>query len=258
MNVYIDLGYYSYRVGIFENTPFAFWKWPYPELGKPFFLADSPQSRRRLEYPAYKSARTERKASDEKAADMAYRAAQWQNQAISPMFGYNNFSILGYEADDMVGLLPPGSRVVGIDKDYAQLGGRLSFYNAAGESVNPADNFIAHAPNFLAPFLEGKGFGVFAVAQALTGDASDSIPRVLPRHGAREKIRLLDAIINYRDVTVLDETIRNQFFTNLRLTALPHPALTLKDRQYDASPELLLSDLLDDVYGKSEIGVKPL
>lgn len=175
MTIYIDAGYWSYWTG--AHLPFALWL---SEVDPSFieqalFLVDSPYGHiRQEEYPEYKSGRKERRSSDPRKAEIAANVKEFRRGLLVPSFGLRSHLIPGYEADDLVGLLPalsPGEYVIGIDKDYAQLPFGPTFRSVEGAHLNPWTRFLEKLPRYARPWLENRLTNRwFAIYQALSGD----------------------------------------------------------------------------------------
>lgn len=230
MTIYIDAGYWSYWTG--AHLPFALWL---SEVDPSFieqalFLVDSPYGQiRHEEYPPYKASRVERRSSDPRKAEIAANVKEFRRGLLVPSFGLRSHLIPGYEADDLVALLPPlgpGEYIIGIDKDYAQLPHGPIFKSIEGGNLDPWTRFMDKLPRYARPCLEHRRTNRwFAIYQALAGDKSDSIPRVLPSHSISQARAILDGVLGDGDLTVLAPGELMTFLANLRLVTLPHPSL---------------------------------
>ena len=134
----------------------------------------------------------------------------------------------GAEGDDLVAafyLENPGKRVVAIDKD---LQGVPDLYYAMEDYQGlPPNSFWGRRPKYILNTLQDEPNHLHVIlVQCLTGDRSDSIPRLLPSKGAARIWRELyvpdDIWLSFMNFSDL---YSDEFFLNLNLVLMPGPPL---------------------------------
>lgn len=234
---FIDVGYYSHWWSTW--LPFENWLTTVPRafLDQSIFLMDS-GGVRTSEFPEYKSRRQERRREDPAFLKRAEKARQFRAGLQLPILSLATRTLAGYEADDLLALQAlrsssdDGFRFVGIDKDYAQLPANTIFLTAALGPHDPASHLLEKLPRYAQQLLERRTANrSFAIVQALTGDKSDSIPRLLSSRDRRGNARLLEAALEGDSLTLRSSAALGgpfewpAFIRNLRLVTLPHPSL---------------------------------
>jgi hypothetical protein len=241
----IDGGYLSFIYGsrIQASSGWHMVKMKYANY---LMLLDSGGVRQK-EYPLYKSRRGERRDLYPHMKE-TYERVKAFREILKNDPAINTAIIEGYEADDIIPLLfmkgIGAKRVIAQDKDFfmvPNLGNAMTDHTGVPQFYRGLKlPKYAIAPN--KP-------GTWALTQAVFGDKSDSIPRLLPsRRGYRELYNVL-----IRQAPNLLSAFWNcyaewgeQFVINLRLVLLPHPTLSMED--YDDMPNLLFEDLADGSY----------
>lgn len=256
MTYWVDAGYYSYYMG--SKSPFAYWFSRLDDyfLSRRVFLMDSSchPSVRALEFPYYKGRRVEQRQSDPRKQEMAVVVREFRMSLETPLFGLRSYSLYRYEADDLMALVvmgwaKPGDVLVAIDKDYAQLPAWPSYEDALGVPVDPMARFMSKLPAYAFPFLEHRPTNRhLAIYQALVGDRSDSIPRILPLSVTESRVILRALFVDKAQPAELfgQETLE-AFYTNLRLVSLPHPSLLWGDPSRQVLYTLLFTGEYDSI-----------
>lgn len=248
MAVYVDAGYYSYFMG--SRISFDLWltsvDWEF--LDHAVFLLDTESTIRLEEYPLYKSRRTENRAKDPRKQEITDRVAKFRTMLSSPSLGLKTRSLKGYEADDLVGILsmvdPTAYQVIGIDKDYAQLPTLGTYFlDGSGIPIRLASKFEEGLPQYASRMILPRPTNRwFSIYQALVGDRSDSIPRVLPTRLVEAR-RIMAAVFS-GDLSSLGDMLPS-FYRNLRLTTVPHPSLLVDNPSGQVLFEALHSGTYD-------------
>lgn len=224
---YIDAGYYTYRMG--SRWPFSHWiTYVDPEfLRTGVFLMDSAPESRLEELPSYKGRRLQRRIDDPAKKEIAERVAEFRRSLHQPIFGLRTVEVRGSEADDLLAIFSRTSTsadyFVATDKDFAQLKPDLKFLDSALQPIDIAGRVLEKWPAYCSRMLESRPTNRwFALVQALLGDRSDSIPRVLPL-SKRLAYPIVQGVLE-GDLEVMDPEAQVKFLVNLRLVTLPHPS----------------------------------
>ncbi|TDA26213.1 MAG: hypothetical protein DSO01_05965 [Archaeoglobi archaeon] len=239
----IDTGYLSYFSAVFPGKLLELRSRFYQGL----WLLESSSSVRKEVFPQYKSHRRENSLT-QLAHENRVRIAEDTNLI--------RISAQGYEADDLVALLlilfsryssifksPRNLRIIGGDKDYAQLEHLirpfgllriLGFYSGNQESIMPSQTLLRKLPKWVTRcFPKTPSPLDYAIVQALLGDSSDDVPRVLYAKDSELLAASFRIPLNQQHPMdrfeylhkVLDEKRYLAFLQHLQLVLFPHYSL---------------------------------
>ena len=184
---------------------------------------------REKEYAGYKAERRERRERESPQIIRASLVREFRYWIIEdPRIA--SLSVAGYEADDLVAYfyLRLGNRVdsvIAVDKDYLQLPGF------------PLSRNI-RVPQFVRPLFQPA---TWALALAVFGDESDSVPRLLDKYsrGADQIRQISGSDQPYR---VAYELWGDSLIRNLRLVLLPYPSLLINGCDLDSETLIRLCE----------------
>lgn len=235
----IDAGYLSFVHGSRKGGAFGGWdqaRWNYVRY---LLVMDSANSVRRDYFPDYKIRRAERRKKNPYQQQVYEQVVAFREVMRQDTVVYST-ELDGYEADDVVAYCfikgIGRENVIGQDKDLFMVPGlQAVMRDHTGTRVTrnlklPKYAITPHSP------------GSYTLTQAIYGDKSDSIPRLLPSSGAAAK-RLYAHLI--RKAKTLELAYHNcysyfgdEFVTNLLLVTIPHPSLanTLDITSIEAGP----------------------
>lgn len=244
----IDGGYLSWVHG---TRPQNFGGWPLARFKyqESLILLDSPILWRTGYYPLYKSRRKARRVDDPQKLAMHAKVMRFRTVLKEDPI-MKTLETVGTEADDLLALAwlkGHGRRaVLAEDKDLCQVPGLMSrMRDFWGEPIVSH----LHLPKYL---REPETPGEYVLLQALLGDRSDSIPRLLPSL-PRESIFLSRVIWASRSplMTALGfygaEMVRN-----LNLVLIPGPFLRRDSAILAAEPYYLASLVEQGTYWDPE------
>lgn len=221
----IDGGYLMWSYGVKPN--YGGWHSARFKFKGGLLLIDSDSEWRRTIHPAYKSRRKEKiKASPEKQR----KAAMVHD--FKDVLGWDgtlsSLQVEGYEADDLISLLflmgIGSDHVVAVDKDLHQVPGMKSaMHNHFGESSSRPMKLPKYAVRH---YGHPKQPWEYVLIQALFGDKSDTIPRLLPSHPTRAKnlynwIRGEQSPLQQYQTAI--EHLGESFLRNVLLVIMPPP-----------------------------------
>lgn len=237
----IDGGYLSWVHG---TRPQNFGGWPLARFKyrESLILLDSPILWRTGYYPLYKARRKSRRAGDPvrleaHAKVMRFRAILKDDPIMKTL------ELVGAEADDLLGLAwlkGHGRRaVLAEDKDLCQVPGLMDrMRDFWGEPIVSH----LHLPKYL---REPETPGEYVLLQALLGDRSDSIPRLLPSL-PRDSIFLSKVIwSSFSPLMTALALYGADLVQNLNLVLIPGPFLRRDHGRLMEKP-LLLANLVED------------
>lgn len=226
MMILIDGGYLSWFYGVRDHGRFAWMKKriQYQNPGVKVVF-DSDRNWRTEVYPDYKLHRRMRIEDNFEDRLKKARVESFKKEIFHTPY-LNCIGVEGLEADDVVswlvmanwdGLNP--TRVVGIDKDYAQLGQRIKLEPLGGQVRS--DPMLKY-PKTIHGCIHGPED--FVMVLALLGDKSDDIPRLIPPMKLKEFQQIMShKTMQYRMQHALD-SYGYDFLRNLYLVVLPGPA----------------------------------
>lgn len=240
----VDGGYLSYVLGIREDM--RFWDDLKFRFKDALICMDSNSYHRRALYPAYKSKRAEQRWDNERKAINYEKVSQFRD-AITHDLAVEICKIDGAEGDDLVALgflLDPTLDVVAVDKDLHSVPG---LYGAMLRgSAKDIKNLADKVPQYISANLRRSSASLL-ILQALRGDKSDSIPRLLPS-GITEAKASWKRLYRKLDRDAFDacySELGEQFLVNLKLVLMPGPFLLDNP---DLPPETLFEMLCDESY----------
>jgi len=251
----IDLGYLSYKIisgGRYLLLRDFMKGW--------VIIGEGKGNLRNTLYPNYKLRRRERRLDPEKLATHQQVLEIRNTIADDPLL--TTLSIDGLEADDVVAALVildhRETPVVAIDKDLQFLSrlrdrGGVRFYLDPVPPLNLVSDRLPYKSKYFAEYDLGSAF-YFLLVQAMTGDKSDSIPRLLPSSGA-EASRIWRGLFGskYHGEPLDFERIcakvyghfGDAFIQNLKLVTMPYVAA--RDNRLK-SPEAFMHSLIHETY----------
>lgn len=172
-------------------------------------------------FPAYKQDRRIRAARDPERQLKAQRVRQFVEHHLKPDPSLNTLLFEGCEADDLVAmsiLLAPGKVVFGVDKDLLQVP-KLFFLTDKTNRLITVETYAKRGPKTIAKKVVSPRDVLLDLC--LRGDASDSIPPVLPKKG---RFPLALEIWNHpKPFLYAREIFGREFERNLQIAVLPGP-----------------------------------
>lgn len=234
----VDGGYLSYVLGIRDDM--RFWDEQRFLFRDALICMDSGSSYRREIYPEYKSRRAVQRWEDERKA-VNYEKVQKFRARIIADLALEICQLPGVEGDDLVALtflLDPTLDVVAVDKDLHPIPGMYqAMLRGAAKEIK---NLSEKVPQYIGRSLR-KTPASLLILQALRGDKSDSIPRLLPSPVTEAKAMWNELYLSSDRETLeaCHTTLGPSFIRNLKLVLIPGPFLLDK--------EVSTSDLFDMV-----------
>jgi len=243
----VDAGYMSYIYGIQETLHGWYQARTQMPFVKSVLFMDSWSARKRF-YPEYKSARKKKRKDVERQRINFERVKNFRKflstDAFLPALSYN-----GLEADDLVAIWfilyrPP--LVVAVDKDLQQIPGiQLMDVNMLPRNLTRSR---MKYPIYAWEGIEGQPkptkYRRLLWYQAMAGDKSDSIPRLLSSSGSLAKAVTQKAweLPNLFQATY--EDFGKPFLRNLKLVLMPWYQSRNDWGSIEANPEYLM-ELMD-------------
>lgn len=242
----VDAGYYTFVVGL--HGDFAHWNKERIEFkrdGVLMLLDRSPTFRKEL-LPEYKSRRKKKRDDDPERMAKYQRVREFralvEEDPVVPTIAYP-----GVEADDLVALLHLWTQwedrkpfqVVAIDKDLYQVPGLHAVMKDRMGKTKPFQmrKLSGYAKQPKPPWS-------WAFTQAIYGDKSDSIPRLLSSNGHQARRQYLHCTKTSKPLHCFRrarDLFGEQFMRNLWLVLMPGPFLRIdwpmmqKDWEYTFS-----------------------
>lgn len=251
----IDLGYLSYK--IISGSRYLILR---DFLKGWILIGEGRENLRNKLYPDYKLRRRERRLDPEKLA--THQQVLEIRNTISQDPLLTTISLDGLEADDLVAALvildPRETPVVAIDKDLQFLSrlkdrGGARFYLDPVPPLNRVSDRVPYKSQYFAEYDYGSAF-YFLLTQAMIGDKSDSIPRLLPSSGA-ESARVWKGLFGRkyngepldfeRICAKVYQHFGDAFIQNLKLVTMPYVAA--RDNRLK-SPEVFMHSLIYETY----------
>lgn len=240
----VDGGMMSFLVG--SRKFGGVWESIRARYMRSLILADAKTIRKTM-FPDYKAHRKVRRDGDEEK-EAAYQRVKDFREYMSKDTMITLASVDGCEADDLVAIFSfiyPNATVEAIDKDLHAV---PFLYNKMrtfkGEIPNPMwSKFPKYQANCkLAPWS-------LFLMQALRGDKSDSIPRLLP--STRAKF-IWNDLYNpddpYKTLTGFYQHYGEDLITNLNLVLIPTPWLLPADHRFNQDRSQLFKAMIDGDY----------
>ncbi len=244
----IDAGYLSFVHGSRKGGSFGGWDTARFNYTKHLMVMDSPHSVRRDFYPDYKIRRGERRQKYP-YQQRTYEQVQAFREVLRQDTIIFTTEIAGFEADDMVAYLflkgIGRESVIAQDKDLFMVPGlQKVMRDHKGAAITRKFKLPKYA-------IQPRSPGSFALTQAIYGDKSDSIPRLLPSNGwvAKQLYHKLitKSISLHHSFNKCYSEWGGDFIRNLFLVLIPHPNLA---NRYDISkdPNTLIMDVSTGLY----------
>lgn len=244
----VDGGYLSYVLGIREDM--RFWqdlKWRFRSA---LICMDSNSYHRRALYPKYKSRRAEQRLTDNRKAINYLKVEKFRKLIIEDL-ALEICKVDGAEGDDLIALafmLDPTLDVVAVDKDLHSVPGLYqAMLRGSAKDIKPLSQKV---PQYIGERLR-KTPASLLILQALRGDKSDSIPRLLPS-GITEAKRMWARLYGKRDRISFANCYTElgaDFIRNLNLVLMPGPFLLDNP---DLEPDTLFEMICDRTYWSPE------
>jgi len=251
----IDLGFLSYK--IMSGNRYTLVR---DFLRNWLLINESKDNDRKVLYPDYKSRRLERRKDPVKLATHLQVIELRNTIAGDPEL--ITISIPGLEADDVVAALvvldPEVTPTVAVDKDlqfltrFSALSG-ARFYIDPVPPLNLLDAKVPYKAAYMGEYDYGQVY-YFLLVQAMIGDKSDSIPRLLSSNGAEAARTWRGLFRNFHGEPLDYERISaklykhfgDDFIRNLRLVTMPY--YTARDVPFHKSPERFIESLIHETY----------
>lgn len=181
---FIDLGYLSFILGSMDSGG----GWVNAKVNYvPALYCDDHRSFRFRIFEEYKSRRRSQRELDPKKMRVYAKVKRFREEVILPDANIQLAKVYGAEADDLVAichLLTLDSTIVAVDKDLHAVPSmfhQMEGYQSISRTVPLWEKFPKYMQN-----TARKPWELFLI-QALRGDKSDSIPRLLPSNIGQAK-----------------------------------------------------------------------
>lgn len=247
----IDGGYLSWVFG--TRPEWGGWDTTKQKYTKSLIVLDSPHSLRLAIYPDYKVKRVTKRREDNewsfrREAVMGFRRYLRADSLVP------TFEVPGAEADDIVAILWMkgwGERVMAVDKDLLQVPGIILTNHHNEPMVHKKRMF----PNYVK--LPTNPWG-FALCQALFGDKSDSIPRLMPSNGYQSRDLWHRIKSDVDPLGCAYSLFGERFWVNLQLVLIPTPLLRPEEFIFPANGrQQLFKALKNRSYWNPDLWVVP-